>query len=252
MRKHYTSYLKHCTLLIVAAASMASCGLLDYDLEGNPERVAVTMHLDRDTMYVMTGDHFMLIPIFDPDTVNIEDLFYYTDDYDWGLDGSDYSDELEEGQRGNAIVVITPSTMIAQSPGWTTVYVQSVSARLRDSCAVCVLEPWEYVIDDYLHETVIYAQITVNGETPSEDSEFAAFVGPEMRAFGEYTTGRGTAFYVFRVGHDLPLHNQPEGRIGIYYYDAEAHHLFSSSSLWLYTEGESHGTPSNPILIDLK
>lgn len=272
MRKHYTSYLKLCTLLIVAAASMASCGLLDYDLEGNPERVAVTMHLDRDTMYVMTGDHFMLTPIFDPDTVNIEDLFYYTDDYDWGLDGSDYSDELEEGQRGNTIVVITPSTMIAQSPGWTTVYVQSVSARLRDSCAVCVLEPWELNVKTYPYETVIYANVTVNGEQPTPDMIVAAFCGNEVRDFAHNFEAYGTSFTIFRAGSEyrytsddedpdffddeeeeddnVPWTTQHE-YISIRAYDPTNHRLYTTRTRILF-DGESHGTPSNPLKIDLK
>ena len=217
--------------VILICLSLTSCGLLDYDMEEGREEVAVAMNLERDTMYVMTGDRFKLTPLFEPDTVNIGDLYFYTD-------------------RPN-ILFFSTEGFEALEPGWAKVYAMSVSSRISDSCAVCVLEPWDYVIANYPHETVIYAEITVNGVEATEDDEFAAFVGSELRAFGDYNIAYDKEFFIFRVSHELLGPDTPRERINLYKYDSVGHNLYTGSQ-WFYADGESHGTPSNPVKIDFR
>lgn len=229
----------------------SSCGLLDYDLDGNPDEVAVTMHLDRDTMYVMTGDRFTLTPLFDPDTVNIEDLFFNIDRPD--------------------VLAYGPDGFEALSPGWTKVYAMSVSSRIQDSCTVCVLEPWNFTVKRYPYETVIYAYVTVNGEPPTDDMIVAAFSGSEVRDFARVFEAYGTTFMIFRAGSefrytpddedpgfedddededDVPWTTQHE-YISIRAYDPVHYRLYTTRTRILF-DGESHGTPSNPLQIDLR
>ncbi len=228
-----------------------SCGLLDYDLDGNPDEVAASMHLDRDTLYVMTGDRFTLTPIFDPDTVNISDLYFYTN-------------------RPN-LLYFSSEGFEALETGWAMVYAESVSSRIKDSCAVCVLEPWVLALRSYPYETVIYAQVTVDGAPPTADMLVAAFCGNEVRDFARNVEAYGSTFSIFRAGSlyrytpddedpgfidddededDVPWTTQHE-YISIRAFDPTNHRLYTTRTRILF-DGESHGTPSHPLQIDLK
>lgn len=238
--------------IILWCLLLSSCGLLDYDMEEGREELAVSMNLDRDTMYVMTGDRFMLTPLFDPDTVNISDLYFYTDRPD--------------------ILFFDAEGFEALESGWANVYAMSVSSRISDSCAVCVLEPWSLSVKRYPYETVIYAYVTVNGEQPTDDMMIAAFCGNEVRDFARVFEAHGTTFMIFRAGseyrytpddeepdYDLDDDEEPDDvpwtvqheYITIRAYDPVHHRLYTNRTRILF-DGESHGTPSHPLPIDLR
>lgn len=238
--------------VILICLSLTSCGLLDYDMEEGREELAVTMELGRDTMYVMTGDRFTFEPLFTPDTVNISDLYFYTD-------------------RPN-ILFFSTEGFEALEPGWAKVYAMSVSSRISDSCAVCVLEPWNLTVKRYPYETVIYAHVTVEGQPPTDEMIVAAFSGSEVRDFARVYEAHGTTFMIFRAGSeyrytpddeepdfdldddeepdDVPWTTQHE-YISIRAYDPVHHRLYTNRTRILF-DGESHGTPSQPLQIDLK
>lgn len=162
---------------------VSSCGLLDFDVDDELADIAADMALDADTVYVMRGDTMTLKPVFKPDTVNIKDVLISSSD--------------------NDVVSVNALTgrIEAVGQGWAWLYVESVSARLKDSCAVCVMEPWE-VSGYYPFETVFYATVTVGGKPLSKDMTVAAFVGSECRALAMPQSFHGVAFTLFRVGSE--------------------------------------------------
>jgi len=169
-------------LLLYAALvlPMASCGL-DFDVDDTLANVAAKMSLPYDTVYAMRGDTLSLRPLFTPDSVNTRDVLITTSAPD--------------------VVSVDPITghIEAVGSGWAKIYAQSVSARLQDSCAVCVMEPWVSTVS-YPYETIFYATVTVGGKPLAANMTVAAFVGGECRGVAMPQTFHGVAFSLFRVG----------------------------------------------------
>ena len=248
---------------ICTIALLTSCDLLDYDLQESRSGAATSLRLNRDTLYVFAGEHFELTPVFEPDSVIITDLYFYTsedstveEDIFVPVDSIieeeyDYEDDSLSTARGNAIVGISKDGLLALRPGWTKVFAESVSSRLIDSCVVCVMEPWAEAVVDYPTETVIYADVTIQGLPATQETLVAAFVGDELRAFGTFAYRRGTdeTCMIFRIRHDRVDPGAPEpGKIELRYYDAPNYNLLRFMPD-ISIDGESHGTPSNPVRI---
>jgi len=159
-----------------------------------------------------------------------------------------------EPLRGGALAHLTPereTALLALRPGWTKVYAESVSSRLIDSCVVCVMAPWDEPDVEYPTETVIYADVTIQGQPATQETLVAAFVGDELRAFGTFAYRRGTdeTCMIFRIRHDPVEPGDPEpGKIELRYYDAPNYDLLRFMPD-IAIDGESHGTPSNPVRI---
>lgn len=172
-----------CTSLLV---QLASCGLLDFDVDSDFSKIAAEMSLNYDTVHVLVGDTVDLRPSFKPDTLNLRDVYVSTSDTD--------------------VVVVDMLTgrISAVGVGWAKLYVQSVSARLQDSCTVHVMETWVDKTAIYPYETVFYAEVTVNGksltEADMENIKVGAFVNDELRCLGEFLNIHGVGRMVFRVG----------------------------------------------------
>ncbi|MBQ9559353.1 MAG: hypothetical protein IJV08_05150 [Bacteroidaceae bacterium] len=228
-----------CLLLCL---SVTSCGFFDLDEVG--AETAAKMTLEQDTLYVMQGDTFSIRPVFDPDTVNITDLYFLP--------------------VNNEVLAVRGVDMLeAVGEGATKVYITSVSARLIDSCMVYVSAPWDIRLRVWPYETVFYTHITVNGQPLTEDMEVAAFVGNECRALGQAMTSQGISYIRFRVGSDILYDNQPdiddglggeeedakEGtddnlpRISFRCYDHRHRKLYTTPVHGTF-DGEAHGTLS--------
>jgi len=226
--------------------SLVSCDVLDFDVDSDTSLVAAEMALNFDTIYVMRGDTIVLKPTFKPDTLNIKDIYISSSNYD--------------------IVTVDNLTgrIEAVGLGWVKLYVESVSARLKDSCNVFVMQPWTVTMETYPYETVFYASVTFNGKPLTEDMKVAAFVGDECRGVGEALNFHGVPLTLLRVGAenlttstDLPGNDDDDDddddddppviqRERIYF------RLYDSKRHWLYNylpgvdfDGESHGTLSN-------
>lgn len=172
-------HLLGCTFLLV---QLSSCELLDFDVDSDLAQIAAQMKLNFDTAYVYKGYTLNVIPVFVPDSLNITDLYYTSGD----------STVVEVNMLTGKIVAV--------GAGWTKLYAESVSARIKDSCTVCVMEPWDVTQAEYPYETVFYADMTVKGEPLNENMVVAAFVGDECRGIGEALEFHGISLMQMRVG----------------------------------------------------
>lgn len=197
-------HLLGCTFLLV---QLSSCELLDFDVDSDLTQIAAQMKLNFDTAYVYRGYTLHVIPTFEPDSLNISDVYYTS--------------------RDTSVVYVDMKTgrITAVGAGWTKLYVESVSARIKDSCTVCVMDPWELQQEEFPYETVFYAEATVKGAPIDNNMVFAAFVNDEFRGLGEVLTFYGISFVQLRVGGDdmfgnslmtTPGEEEEEDEEGIY------------------------------------
>lgn len=174
-------HLLGCTFLLV---QLSSCELLDFDVDSDLAQIAAQMKLNFDTAYVYRGYTLHVIPTFEPDSLNISDVYYTS------------------GDTSVVYVDMKTGRITAVGAGWTKLYVESVSARIQDSCTVCVMDPWELQQEEFPYETVFYADATVKDAPMDSNMVFAAFVGDECRAIGELLEFYGVKLLQFRVGGD--------------------------------------------------
>lgn len=175
-----------CTALLV---QFTSCELLDFEVDSDLSKIAAAMALNYDTIYVTPGTFIALKPTFDPDTLNTKDYLV------WSSDTNVVSVNRETGR------------IRAEAPGWATLYAESVSAQLKDSCTVNVIPVWEAVAETYPYETIFLAEAILNGKPVNENMIVAAFVGDECRAIGEVLTYHDITFIQLRVGAEDPIGN---------------------------------------------
>ena len=152
------------------------------NVDSDLAQIAAQMKLNFDTAYVYKGYTLNVIPVFEPDSLNITDLYYTSGD----------STVVEVNMLTGKIVAV--------GAGWTKLYAESVSARIKDSCTVCVMEPWDVTQAEYPYETVFYADMTVKGEPLNDNMVVAAFVGDECRGIGEALEFHGISLMQMRVG----------------------------------------------------
>ena len=230
--------------IISSLVGLTSCDLLEFDVDSDLSKVAAEMSLNYDTAYVMRGDTLPLLPSFKPDTLNIRDIFVRSSDADV------------------VSVNLLTGRIEAVGTGWARLYVESVSARLLDSCDVCVMEPWAATAElDYPYETIIYADITVKGKPLTKDMTVGAFLGDECRGVAEALTFHGVSLMQLRVGSedltdddsvpDLPDDEEDEGgyevvrdQIVFRCYDRLYKQLYECPAKVNF-DGETHGTLSN-------
>lgn len=172
-------------ILLALALQVASCGLLDWDVDSEGSIIVSSMRIKYDTVYVMIGDTVPLQMSFQPDTVNLKDIFIQSSDPDivW--------------------VDTVRNRLEAVGTGWAMVRVESVSARLKDSCAVYVMPSWKVREEGYLYETVFYAHVTKDGYPVTSNLLVAAFVGDECRGVAMPQSFHGVSLTLFRVGSDV-------------------------------------------------
>lgn len=223
---------------------MTSCEFFELDEVG--AETATKMSLEQDTLFVMVGDTFSLNPVFTPDTVNINDLYFLPAD-------------------SGVLAVRGVDKLEAVGEGGTKLYITSVSARLLDSCMVYVVPRWEVEKRLWPYETVFYANVTFGGASLSEDMLVAAFVGNECRGLGQKMEYAGIPYYRFRVGSDQLYDENEEWddyeeegeydaddidddgylpRINFRCYD-RSHRMLYTTSTYSVFDGEAHGSLSD-------
>ena len=177
--RHLTFYILY---FMSALVGFTSCDL-EFEVDSELLKIAAEMSLNYDTVYVMQGDTIALQPKFKPDTLNIKDIYVRSSNYDV------------------VNVNILNGRIEAVGTGWARLFVESVSARLMDSCDVCVMVPWETTAQmEYPYETIFYADITVQGKPLTEDMIVGAFVGEECRGIAQPLTFHGVSLMQLRVG----------------------------------------------------
>ena len=235
---------------VAMVTQMTSCELLDFDVDGDFSKIAAEMALNFDTIYVMQGDTVALVPSFKPDTLNIRDIFVTSSD------------------TGVVSVNLLNGRIEAVGTGWTTLYVESVSARLKDSCTVYVTDRWDAAPEDYPYETVFYANVTYGGKPLTEDMRVAAYIGNECCGVGESLSFHGVSLTLLRVRNgsltdDNPnLPGDPDDPDDpddppVVFKPQISFYLYNKKTFWLYRhpvtvdfDGETHGTLSNLYKIE--
>lgn len=226
--------MKKLTTLLSLAFSMmsfVSCGLIDMD---DIPKTVVDMHLERDTVYAMVGDTLTLKPVFNPDTVNITDIYWTT--------------------QNDTILHFDDNKFIAMNEGWSTVSAISVSHQVMDTCNVCVLSKWSLdEVPVYPYETVFYADVKVDGEefNPNEMA-IGAFINDQLKGVGIMKEASGIKYMQIRVGSEMfDESGEIEQIIEFYLYDRKAHtyRLFPNE---IEFDGETHGTLSKLYSLTLE
>lgn len=220
-------------LLGIVCLAFTSCGLFDIDVDEMAD-VATAFQLDRDTVYLLQDENYVFSPLFEPDSVASRQVFYQS--------------------LGDTVAVMKSDTVVGVAPGWAMIMATSVSARLVDSCMVCVLEEWTPTELVYPYETIVYAEVTVKDRPMDDDMIVAAFCADEVRGIGSIVEQHGRRYMLFRVGSII--NNQEEEddddaevqheRISFRCYDKKTHQLYYGSQSVDFDE-ETHGRPTAPI-----
>lgn len=211
-------------LLFLLPFLTASCGLMEME---NEEVIAMELHLDRDTLWIMVGDEFTLQPSFKPDSVSIPSVT-------WTTSSSD-------------VLSIVDGVFHGTREGWAQVNARSIAADIEDSCMVCVMRRWEDTSKQFPYEMVVYASVTVNGKDfDPETMIVGAFVDGDMRGIGTLEKWKDNSYVRFRIGSDL-RYVDPEGisetvNFRVYYKKELRYEEFPQT---LDYDGETHGTLSN-------
>lgn len=227
--------LKHLGVVCLVCLTFASCGLFDIDEMAD---VATAFHLDRDTVYLQQDERFVFTPHFEPDSIANQQVFYYS--------------------LGDTVALMQGDTIVPVAPGWATIMAMSVSSRMEDSCYVCVLPDWVPTEAVYPYETIVYAEVTVNGRPLDDKMQVSALCSDEIRGVGTIVEQHGRRYMLIRVGSTLsneddeaemdedgPVEVQRE-RISFQCYDKLTHQLYRATT-FIDFDGESHGKPTAPI-----
>lgn len=203
---------------MVTLVTVASCGLVDYEFDENLQD-SYSMHLNKDTVFIMQGDTFSLSPVYTPVLTN-GDVFWSVTD---------------------SILTMSDNDIIASSVGTTYVKAFSSVQNLKDSCYVCVMPKWEYSPYDFQEEMIVNAQVMVNGRMfDPATMTVAAFVDDECRGVGVLKRYGDKEFVQFRIGGRMYDENQFEVvRFRIYVKDEL---LCAYFPLKLVFDGETHGS----------
>lgn len=216
-------WMSACSLLT------ASCGLIDMELDEDVQMV-YDMRLDHDTVYVTEGDSFVLHPVFVPDTVSNREVFFLS--------------------ANEEVAYLTNDTIVAVCEGETVISAISVMNEKMAFCQVYVMAPWVVDVHSFSDDMVIYTTAGIDGKPLDIDRQIiGAFVGSELRGMGQLVEWQGREFLQFRVyshyewGSDEPT--RPE-LVRFACYDKEKL-TFEYLSLSVSFDGETHGSPSEPL-----
>ena len=217
-------FAKILTFIFFVAVSQLMTSCLKLDI-GDDTLTAYDMSLNYDSVYVMLDDTITLSPVFNPDSVTNKEMFWWSD--------------------ADSIVYADGNDLIATGEGITYVRGMSVQHRLEDSCYVYVMPRWEVSPYDYPFEIVVYADVKIGGETPSEDILIGAFKGAEFRGIGKWKEWKGKKYMEIRA-YSLydEVHDGKSEKINFLYYDKKNLRVqrFTQS---ISFDSETHGTLSN-------
>lgn len=214
-------------ITLLGALSVGSCGLMELDSEQMP---VVQMTLRHDTIYTMVGDRFELKPAFDPDTLELSDVFWTT--------------------SNDSVLSVYNNVFTALAEGWATVRAISVSQQIEDTCHVCVMPKWDAAALSFPYETIIYAEVKEDGKAVDWDSNIvAAYISGELRGVGELKQYNGIEYIEIRVGSDYEDDSgNIDQTITFRLYNRQTFSVKRAKERIAF-DGDSHGTLSKLITI---
>lgn len=195
--------------------------------------VPTTMTLEQHTMTLMVGDSAVIRPLFTPDSLSNNTVFWYSLDPD-------------------VATFVSADTIVAQTIGTTqAVAIAVIDYTQIDTCTIEVIDRWVFPENDYPHETVVYADVTIHGEPATEDDIIAAFIGGEVRGIGQMFEKGGHRVMRIRVAGDLVDEDEMEQQSIIFCCYRRRQHIVETFPQAIYYDGEAHGTPSKPFQLQI-
>lgn len=215
--------------VVILTSLATSCGLIDMELDETMQ-MAYDMRLDHDTVYVTVGDTLVLQPVFIPDTVSNREVLFLSAD--------------EE------VACIKNDTIVAVGEGETVISAISVMNEKMAFCQLYVMAPWIVDAHSFSDDMVVYTTVSIDGKPLNLDRQvIGAFVGSELRGMGQLMEWQGREFLQFRIyghyewGYEEPT--RPE-LIRFACYDKDKL-MLKYLSLNILFDGETHGSPSEPL-----
>ena len=209
---------------VTISSFIVSCGIIDIEINEDDVKL-YDMHLNHDSVYVMIDDTFQLLPIFTPDTITMKEVFFWSND--------------------DSVAGVWDGNIIAQSQGETYIKASSMLRGFTDSCYVYVMPKWMTTPYDTPYETVLYADVKINGERPSENILIGAFKGMEFRGLGVWREWKGVKYMEFRIQSDYDGGSiDSRERIRFLYYDREKFKV-GQFKRRIDFDGQTHGTLSD-------
>ena len=145
---------------------------------------------------------------------------------------------------GDSIVCVRQTDIKAIGVGNDTIRFSNFSGNWNIKLRVSVLPGWNNM-PGWRYETIVYANVTVDDETPDSGMMFAAFCKDELRGRGVTRTVKGITYTVFRIGSNT---NKKE-TIHFMGYDP-ANSCYITFEETITFDGATHGTLSD--LFELK
>lgn len=227
MRRSNLLNIKFILFSAAFCVALTSCGLVDFDMNDEAQPVQ-SMTLDHDTVYVMQGDCFALKPVFTPDTISNQAVLYVSNDKE--------------------VAVIEADSIRAVGAGWTTITAMSVSGRFMATCEVCVMPRWQVSPYSYPDEMFVFAKVNIHGQEPDNDMMVAALINDEVRGVGQWLTVGNYRCMVFRILNN-GVDEVPD-RVDFACYNRKTFRV-EYFKQWLTYDGETHGTPANPVSLTI-
>lgn len=215
--------MKKLAIICFVSLLLSNCG--DF-WEASEPQLAGSMTLQRDTIDLMVGDCFKIPVTFSPDSVSNHEVW-------WNIEDKE-------------ILAMRNDSVLAVQPGTTLVTATSVNNRLTSSCVVNVWSRWYDNPHKYPYDTVIYADITLDGEPIDDDIFVGAFWNDELRGVAKKIESQGRKYTIIRVWSPIP----EDEVIFFRHYDPKKA-VMVRHNFWILFTGNSYGTPSNPYEIDL-
>lgn len=200
-----------------------SCGLLELDED---VRANASLHFDRDTIYCMAGEQFSLKPVVEPDTLADKSVFLML--------------------SNDSVLTADNGILTCEQEGWVTVTAYHMLSMAMDSCHVFVIQPWNVDEFSYPYETVVYAQVTVDGK-PFDPStmRLAAYIDDQVRGLATVHDAHGITYVQLRVGSYYFDYDDPySGEIEFYLYQPQEL-MLRKSDVVIEFDGQTHGTLSS-------
>ena len=226
--KKILAYISSSFCLLIVSM-LTSCGLIDMEFDGDIPG-AYDMQLDHDTVYVTQGEHFVLQPVFTPDSVSNREVFFRS--------------------ANEEIAYIKNDTIYAESTGETVISATSVMNEKMAFCHVFVLDPWIVNIHRFSDDMVAYVTASIdNVPLDFEKQMVLAYVGSDLRGRGKLIEVGDKRVVQIRIygylqyGDDEPT--SPE-IVDFAYYDREKL-MLNRLPVYLKFDGETHGSVSEPI-----
>ncbi len=183
---------------LCATALIASCGEMfqqEWPEEFDPDKLldVTGLGIDEGRLFVLcVGEEYKLNP--QVGDMSLDEL----QEKDQEIVLSRFHASTE---KGDEVVRVRQTDIMAVSVGKDIISFTNSKGSWSTRLSVSVLPSWvRQSLAGWRYETIVYANVTVNDEMPSNDCVFGAFCDDELRGRGVTRTVKGVTYVVFRIG----------------------------------------------------